>query len=248
MGKDRTAGRNRHLHRTDEDVDAPAIERSQPTSVHNFALPIDEILVENGQRPSIRLQVNGANEQCPKLEKWRLPQFTLRRKTAPSWYDHNHGSVRADSDSDLNRQLVRHGAGNICAAFQNTLGLRKRIYKHPGADIRQVVQTVVHRGHDAKVSTATAQCPKEFALAVIARERNSSIRENDLRSEQIVESETVAADQGAIAAAQGEPRHPDGANRARDGRKTKRIRHFHNIASAGPSRNSRRMPGGFNDH
>src|SRR5262249_21257927 len=127
MGKDRTAGRHRHLHRTDEDVDASAIESSKPTSVHNFALPIDEILVENGQRPSIRHQVNGANEQCPKLEEWRQPQFTLRRKTAPSWYDHNHGSVRADSDSDLNSQLVTHGVGKIAATLQNTLGLRKRI-------------------------------------------------------------------------------------------------------------------------
>src|SRR6516162_1857603 len=136
MGKDRTAGRDRHLHRSNEDVDASAIERGQPTSVHNFALPIDEIWVENGQRPSIGRHVNGASEQRPKLEEWCQPRFTLRRRTAPGWYDHNHGSVRADSDSNLNRQLIRQESFNLGAALQNSLGLRKWIYKNTGADIR----------------------------------------------------------------------------------------------------------------
>src|SRR5262249_39593976 len=213
MGKDRTAGRDRHLHHPDE-----------------------------GRH------VNGASEQCSKLEEWRQSRFTLRRPTGPGWYDHNHGSLWADSDSDLNSQLIRREGRNIGAALQNTLCLRKRIYKHPGADIRHVVQAVVHRGHDAKVSTATAQCPKEFVLTVVSRERDTSIRENDLHREQIIESETEAADQWAVAAAQGEPRHPDGANGARDGCKAKWICRFHNVASAGPSRNSRRMRVGLNAH
>src|SRR5262249_17786429 len=128
------------------------------------------------------------------------------------------------------------------------LGLRKRIYKHPGADIRHVVQPVIHRGHDAKVSATPTQCPKEFALAVVSRDRNSSIRENDLRSEQIIESETEAADQWAVAAAQGEPRHSDGGNGPRYGCKANRICRIHNVACPGPSRNSRRMRGGVNNH
>src|SRR6516225_1735785 len=248
MGKDRTAGRNGHLHRTDEDVDASAIERGKPTSVHNFAMPVNEIAVEHGQRPSIARHVNGASEKRSKLEEWREPRFTLRRRTAPGWYDHNHGSVRADSDSDLNRQLIRQESFNLGAALQNSLGLRKRIYKHPGADIRHVVQAVVHRGHDAKVSATATQCPKELALAVVARERNTSIRENDFSRKQIIESETKAADQWAVAAAQSEACHPDGANGSRDGCKAKWICRFHNITSAGPSRNSRRMRGGVNEH
>jgi hypothetical protein len=63
------------------------------------------------------------------------------------------------------------------------------------------VQAVVHRGHDAKVSATAAQCPKEFALAVVSGKRDTSIRENDLRGEQIIEGETEAADQWAVAAA-----------------------------------------------
>src|SRR6516225_4242142 len=185
MGKDRTAGRHRHLHRTDEDVDASAIERTQPTSLHNFALAIDEIWVEHGQRPSIGRHANGASEQRSKLEEWRQPRFTPRRRTTPGWYDHNHGSIRSDSDSDLNRQLVREEARNIGAAFQNSLGLRKRVDKHAGADIRQIVQAVVHRGHDAEVSTTPAPCLTKFAHAVGSRQRDTSIRENDLRGEQI---------------------------------------------------------------
>src|SRR5262249_60493120 len=112
MGKDRTAGRDRHLHRSDEDVDALAIERSKPTGLHNFALPIDEIRVKHGQRSSIGRHANGASEQCSQLEEWRQPRFTLRRRTAPGWYDHNHGSVRAYSESDLNRELIRHDGRN----------------------------------------------------------------------------------------------------------------------------------------
>src|SRR5262245_12504149 len=200
MGKDRTAGRDRHLHRSDEDIDTSAIECRQPTSLHNFALPIDEIRVKHGQRPSIGCHVNGASKQCSKLEEWRQSRFTIRRPTAPGRYDHNHGSLRADSDSNLNSQLIRREGRNIGAALQNTLGLRKRIYKHPGADIRHVVQAIVHRGHDAKVSTATAQCPKELVLTVVSRERDTSIK-NDLRGEQIIESETEAADQWAVATA-----------------------------------------------
>src|SRR6516225_6439359 len=91
MGKDRTARRDRYLHRSNENVDASAIESAKPTSVHNFALPIDEIWVEHRQRPSIARHVNGASEQCSKLEQWRQPRFTLRRRTAPGWYDHTTG-------------------------------------------------------------------------------------------------------------------------------------------------------------
>jgi hypothetical protein len=59
----------------------------------------------------------------------------------------------------------------------------------------------MHYSHDAKVPTAATQCPKELALAVVSCERNSPIRENDLRGEQIIESETEAADQRAVTAA-----------------------------------------------
>ena len=90
--------------------------------------------------------------------------------------------------------------------------------------------------------------PKEFALAVVSRERNTSIRENDFGRKQIIESETKAADQGAVAAAQGEPRHSDGANGARYGCKAKRICRIHNVPCARPSQNLRGARGGFNDH
>jgi hypothetical protein len=91
------------------------------------------------------------------------------------------------------------------------------------------VQTVAHGGHDAKISAAAAQCPKQLLVIVMIGGNDASIRENHLCRQQIIEREPEAADQGSVTAAQSESGHADGTNRARHCRDTERICYRKNV-------------------
>src|SRR6516162_2588945 len=87
-------------------------------------------------------------------------------------------------------------------------------------------------GHDAKISAAPAQCPKQLRLIVIIGYYDPPIREDDLGGEQIVQRQSGAADQWPVAAAQREPGHADSAACARHSRDVKRIRYCSHVGSA----------------
>src|SRR6516164_8833272 len=100
----------------------------------------------------------------------------------------------------------------------------------------QVVQSVMHLGHDAKASAAAAQCPKKLLLIVALGDNDPPIREDDLRSEKIIKREAEAADQWPITPAQGETGHAYGADGARYGREAEWIRRRDNVCGTGTPR------------
>jgi hypothetical protein len=110
------------------------------------------------------------------------------------------------------------------------------------------MQTMTHGGHDAKVAAAATQRPEQVLLMVVGRDDDAAVREHDLRGEQIVEGQPEAADQRAVAAAQGEARHADAADRARHRREAERIGHCEHVRGPRTARNSRRAAVGVDDH
>jgi hypothetical protein len=107
---------------------------------------------------------------------------------------------------------------------------------------------MTHGGHDAKVAAAATQRPEQVLLMVVGRDDDAAVREHDLRGEQIVEGQPEAADQRAVATAQGEARHADAADRARHRREAERIGHCEHVRGARTARNSRRAAVGVDDH
>jgi hypothetical protein len=90
--------------------------------------------------------------------------------------------------------------------------------------------------------------PEQLLFIVVFGDNDASIRENDLRSEQVVERESEAADQSSVTAAQGEACHANTAKRARYRREAERIGHRDDVRAAGASRNSRGTVVGADDH
>ena len=101
------------------------------------------------------------------------------------------------------------------------------------------MQPVAHGGHHAEVAAAATQRPEEFGLVVRICQHDASVRENNLRGEQVIQREPEAADQRPITAAQCEPCHADGSHRARHGRKVIRFRRRENARSAHASGDAR---------
>jgi hypothetical protein len=88
----------------------------------------------------------------------------------------------------LDRQVFCDGSRNLGSAFQDRFGFREQVNQHARADAGQIVQTVAHGGHDAKVAAAATQGPEQLVFMVVGRYNDAAIRENDLCGEQTVES------------------------------------------------------------
>ena len=137
VGEDSAAGRDCALRRRDESLDAPAVERREPTGLYQIPLAIDEELVEHCERGPVRRRFHCAHLHRAKLEEWREPRLAFLRRTAPSRNDHDHGSsVRAAREPDLRRQLFRAGPADLGAALEDRLGLGERVNEHARADAR----------------------------------------------------------------------------------------------------------------
>jgi hypothetical protein len=149
----------------------------------------------------------------------------------------------------LDRQVFCDGSRNLGSAFQDRFGFREQVNQHARADAGQIVQTVAHGGHDAKVAAAAAaQGPEQLLFMVVAHDDGAAIREDDLCGEQIVEGEAEATDQGTVTAAQGETRHADGAERPRYRHDAEGVGRPENVCGAGASRNPRGPSVGTNCH
>jgi len=131
VDEDGATRRDSGLHRLDEDVDAPAIERRKPACLHQGPLSVNDIRVECGQRGPIAHGVERVVEHRSKLEKWRDLGVALARRTAPCRYDQDHRcAVRADDESELHRQILGHRSGKVDAAFHYGFGFRERVDQH----------------------------------------------------------------------------------------------------------------------
>ena len=109
-------------HGFDEGSDAGAVERGQPARLHEHALPIDDIRVEQGQRSSIGHGFEVAGEQGSKFEKGRHPSFAVGRKPAPRRMDYDDGfAVGAADAGKLDRQVFGARGGNVGAASSTAL-------------------------------------------------------------------------------------------------------------------------------
>jgi hypothetical protein len=67
------------------------------------------------------------------------------------------------------------------------------------------------RGHDAEVAAAAAQRPEQVGLRVGTGCHAPPVRQHDFGAEQVVRSEAAGAAERAVAAAQGQAGHADGA-------------------------------------
>jgi hypothetical protein len=101
-----------------------------------------------------------------------------------------------------------------------------------------MVQAVLQGGHDAEISAAAPQRPEQLLFTFGIGDDHASIRQHNLRGEEIIECQPEPADQRAVAAAQGESGHADAAERAGDRCDAQRVRHCDNVRGAGAARNS----------
>ena len=88
-------------------------------SVHKFALAVNEVRVEYGQRGRVGHHRHCVRKQRPELEERRKPRFAFLRRAAPCRHDHDHRSAAgADDEPDLKRQFFGRRSGDLRAAVQ----------------------------------------------------------------------------------------------------------------------------------
>ncbi len=163
----------------------------------------DEKRIKYGERSAIGQRVQCAGDQGSEPEEWRQASFTLLRQTAPCWYDHDQRrAVGAADEPKLNRQFVGRGSREVDGSFENSSRFIEREEQHARADAAEIVHTVSHRRHHAKISAATTERPEQLRFAVGRGGDDAPIRENNFRGEQIIERKPETADQRSVSAAQ----------------------------------------------
>ena len=86
VGKESATRRDGGLHGSDESIDA-AVEHGKPARLHQFALALNEVRVEYGQRGRVGHRRDRVRKQRPEPEERRKPRFALLRLTAPCRHD-----------------------------------------------------------------------------------------------------------------------------------------------------------------
>ena len=125
------------------------------------------------------------------------------------------------------------GAGMTLAMVDSSSGAASRLGDKPGDDIRRrrqdehsahdaidLVQPELEAGCHAKVAAAAADCPEQVRVRLGVRPQELAIGGHDLGGQQVVDGQTVLADEIPNAAAQGDPSDPHRAGVAEPGRQT----------------------------
>jgi GTP-binding protein HflX len=188
------------------------IEHRKRTVFHKDPLPVHDERIEDRERSSVADRVHAVVEQRPKLEQGSDMRVAAALPTRPCRHEQDHRRAVGTRDrADLDGQLIGQARRYLGKPTQNRPGFREGIDQHARDDVGQFVQTNAHLGHDAKISAAATQDPEQILFVARLGGDDTSVRQNDVGGDQIVERKTEAADQWPIAAAQGEPGHADRA-------------------------------------
>jgi hypothetical protein len=103
------------------------------------------------------------------------------------------------------REVAWRSRQELAVGLQHHLRVLDRPEGRPAHDRGDRVCLEREFGDDAEVPAAAANRPEEVRVLVGTRLHEASVREDDLRGQQVVDREAVAAGEVAVAAAQGQP-------------------------------------------
>src|ERR1700722_1911220 len=163
-------------------------------------------------------------DRCTEAPQRLQYPFAVGNRAAVATGDGKYGDPIGESErAALSHQIIRTGGGEFTPEMQYLLGFGRRVEHRAAEYVAHLVQTVFERGHDAEVAAAAAHPPKKVLVFDCVRGQQLPLGSDHIRTDDIVDRQSVLGMQVTPPAAECQTRDADGRDYPERGGQPERL-------------------------